>query len=60
MAIELEIAQTLFRSIDSALEGIIGRGTANLMIGVAALLGHSGLSIERWRLSTGGSSDLMG
>lgn len=39
MAIELEIAQTLYRSIDNALAGIISTGTANLMIGVGSLFG---------------------
>ncbi|MGK7247418.1 hypothetical protein ACSPAH_23230 [Buttiauxella agrestis] len=47
MAIELEIAQTLYRAIDDALSGIISTGTANLMIGVGSLLVLSGLSTER-------------
>ncbi|EDY0728498.1 conjugal transfer protein, partial [Salmonella enterica subsp. enterica serovar Braenderup] len=39
MAIELEIAQTLYRAIDDALSGIITTGTANLMIGVGSIFG---------------------
>lgn len=39
MAIELEIAQTLYRAIDDALSGIISTGTTNLMIGVGSLFG---------------------
>lgn len=37
MAIELAIAETLYRSIDTAMAGIITTGTANLMIGVGSL-----------------------
>lgn len=46
MAIELEVAATLYRSVDDALAGIIATGTANLMIGVGSLFGAFWL-IER-------------
>lgn len=39
MAIELSVAQTLYRSVDTALSGMISTGTANLMIGVGSLFG---------------------
>jgi len=46
MAIELQVAQTLYQAIDDALSGMISTGTHNLMMGVSALFGAIWL-IER-------------
>lgn len=39
MAIELQIAETLYRAVDDALSGTISTGTSLLMIGVGSLFG---------------------